>query len=137
MEPITVDIVVRAPIEKVWEYWTDPYHIPLWSFATDDWGAEALLNELHNGGAFKTRMFAKDGSGEFEFAGTYTKVEKPTELAYVMSDGRTVTVTFTPTDEGVHIIETFDPENENPAELQREGWQAFLVNFKTYVESSN
>jgi hypothetical protein len=32
--------------------------------------------------------------------------------------------------EGVKVIETFDPENENPEEMQRSGWQAILDNFK-------
>jgi hypothetical protein len=30
----------------------------------------------------------------------------------------------------------FDPESENPVELQQQGWQAILHNFKTYVEQS-
>jgi hypothetical protein len=33
------------------------------------------------------------------------------------------------------IFETFDPENMNPIELQIEGWQAILDNFKKYTES--
>jgi hypothetical protein len=32
------------------------------------------------------------------------------------------------------VTETFDPENENPSEIQKAGWQAILDNFKKYVE---
>jgi hypothetical protein len=32
------------------------------------------------------------------------------------------------------VVETFEMENENSEEKQREGWQAILNNFKNYVE---
>jgi hypothetical protein len=32
------------------------------------------------------------------------------------------------------VIETFDPEDENPEEPQKRGWQSILNNFKEYVE---
>ena len=32
------------------------------------------------------------------------------------------------------VMEKFDPENENPVELQKTGWQMILDNFKTYSE---
>ena len=52
-----------------------------------------------------------------------------------MSDGRHVKILFEMTPEGVKVTETFDPENENPIEMQREGWQAILNNFKKYTEA--
>jgi hypothetical protein len=33
-----------------------------------------------------------------------------------------------------NITSTFDPENENPHEVQQFGWQAFLNNFIKYAE---
>ncbi|HWH07417.1 MAG TPA: SRPBCC domain-containing protein, partial [Candidatus Paceibacterota bacterium] len=56
--------------------------------------------------------------------------------AYTMEDGRKVTVTFTPDETGVRVVETFDPESENPREMQQAGWQAILDNFKKYVEAN-
>jgi hypothetical protein len=35
---------------------------------------------------------------------------------------------------GSIVTETFDPEQENPIELQQTGWQMILDNFKKYVE---
>jgi hypothetical protein len=32
------------------------------------------------------------------------------------------------------ITETFDPETQNPIEMQRGGWQAILDSFKKHVE---
>jgi hypothetical protein len=45
-----------------------------------------------------------------------------------------VKVEFEETPEGVKIVESFEPENENSEEMQRSGWQAILDNFKKYVE---
>jgi hypothetical protein len=54
-----------------------------------------------------------------------------------MTDMRHVKIEFLPVSEGTKVIETFDPEQENPAEMQKFGWQSILNNFKKYVETSN
>jgi len=134
MKPITVQTVVNAPMDKVWEYWTSPEHITGWAFASDDWEALAVENDLRTGGKFKTRMQAKNGSSGFDFTGTYTDVIENELIEYDMDDGRHVKVEFEETPDGVKIIEAFDPEKENPEDVQRSGWQAILDNFKKYVE---
>lgn len=134
--PITVEIIVNAPIEKVWEYWNKPEHITKWAFADDTWEAPSAENDLRKGGSFKTKMAAKDGSESFDFEGLYTSVEEHELIEYDMSDGRHVKVEFAQTPEGVKVTETFDPEEENSEELQKNGWQAILNNFKKYVEEN-
>ncbi len=135
-EPITVEITVDAPVERVWECWNGPEHVSGWAFASDDWGATPVTNDLTEGGSFKTTMFAKDGSMSFDFEGTYTEVVEHERIAYDLTDGRHVTVVFDDTPDGVYISQTFEPEDENPREMQEGGWQAFLTNFKNYVESA-
>jgi uncharacterized protein YndB with AHSA1/START domain len=133
--PITVETVVKAPIEKVWEYWNKPEHIVHWAFASDDWEAPAAENDLRVGGTFKTTMAAKDKSTSFDFAGVYSAVKENELIEYDFGD-RHAKVEFTILPEGVKITQTFDPENENSEEKQRSGWQAILNNFKKYVESN-
>ncbi|MEK7570784.1 MAG: SRPBCC family protein [Patescibacteria group bacterium] len=135
MNPITVETIVKAPIEKVWESWNKPEHIMQWAFASDDWEAPAAQNDLRTGGKFKTTMAAKDKSESFDFAGVYTAVIENELIEYDMEDGRHVKIAFTQTPEGVQVVETFDPENENSEELQRSGWQAILDNFKKHTEA--
>jgi uncharacterized protein YndB with AHSA1/START domain len=132
---ITIETTVDAPLEKVWESWILPEHINEWAFASDDWGATAEENDVRTGGRFKTVMFAKDKSTSFDFAGEYTEVKEHARIEYTMDDGRQVEIDFEETPDGVHITQSFDPENENPIEVQRDGWQAILDNFKKYVES--
>lgn len=133
---ITVQTVVNAPKGRVWEFWNKPEHIVHWAFASDDWEAPAAENDLRVGGRFKTTMAAKDKSKSFDFTGIYTAVKENELIEYEMDDGRHVKVEFTELPEGVKVIETFDPENENPEEVQTGGWQAILDNFKKYVEGS-
>jgi hypothetical protein len=52
-----------------------------------------------------------------------------------MGDGRKVSVWFESKGDTTHIKETFDAEIENPIEMQREGWQSILNNFKKYAET--
>ena len=52
-----------------------------------------------------------------------------------MDDGREVAIEFIQLPTGVKIIQTFDPETENPIEMQRAGWQSILDNFGKYASS--
>jgi len=66
---ITVEVIVNAPIEKVWDAWTNPSNIINWNFASDDWECPKAENDLRVNGKFKIRMSAKDGSEGFDFEG--------------------------------------------------------------------
>ena len=133
---ITVQADVMAPIEKAWEYWTGPEHITQWNSASPDWHCPSATNDLRPGGNFTAVMAAKDGSFSFEFGGTYDEVVHHKLITYAMGDGRRVRVEFEPIGDETRITETFDPENENPHEMQQAGWQAILNNYKKYVESN-
>lgn len=136
MPKITIQTTVKSSSEKVWAAWTTPEDINHWNAASDDWHNPRSTNDLRVGGRFSYRMEAKDGSVGFDFEGTYTKVELEKCIAYVMADERVVSVTFEATDEGVKITETFDAEDINSADMQRQGWQAILDHFAAYVEAS-
>lgn len=134
---ITVATTVKAPVEKVWKYWTEPAHITNWCAASDDWHAPAAENDLREGGTFNTTMAAKDGSTSFDFNGVYSLVKAHQAIAYDLADGRKVSITFTGRDGETAISETFEAEDTFPLDMQRDGWQAILDNFKKYVESNS
>ena len=131
---ITVSVTVAAPVGKTWHDFTAPEAIQVWNAASEDWHTTAATNDLQVGGVFTSRMEAKDGSAGFDFTGTYTEVVPYVVLAYEMADRRTVRVVFREGEDGTLVTETFDPETENPIEMQRVGWQAILDNFKIYCE---
>lgn len=131
---IKVQTVINAPVEKVWKFWTSPEHIVNWNYANDDWHSPKAENDLRVGGKFTVRMEAKDGSTGFDFEGVYKTVRVNERIEYVLGDGRKVRVEFSKAGSGTRIVETFDPESENPIELQQAGWQSILDNFKKYTE---
>ena len=136
VEQITVETNINAPIAKVWDAYVTPADIMLWNAASDDWHTTKSTVDLREGGRFSSRMEAKDGSFGFDFEGTYTKVMPQSLIVYEM-DNRAATVEFLPDSESVTVRVTFDAESENPADMQRQGWQAILDNFKRHVEASN
>ena len=133
---VTIEATVGAPVEKVWNYWSQPEHITQWCAASDDWHAPKAENDLRTGGKFSTRMEAKDGSFGFDFGGVYDNVKKNELIEYTMGDGRKVWVIFSSVDDQTKIVETFEAETTNPVEMQKGGWQAILDNFKKYTEEN-
>lgn len=132
---IEISVIIKAPLSEVWDKWVSVDGVQYWAFASDDWAAEGIENDVKPGGSFKSRNFAKDGSFEFIFGGTYQTVQPQKHVTQTLGDGRKVEVTFNETEEGVKMVQLFEPENENPEKLQQEGWQAYLDNFKKYVEN--
>ena len=132
---ITVTATINAPVEKVWSLWTDPRHIVHWNNAQDDWHTTNAENDLRVGGKFLSRMEARDGSTGFDFEGEYTRVILLKQIVYTLGDGRIVQVSFTENGKETLVAETFEAEQTYTPELQKQGWQAILNNFKKYVEN--
>jgi uncharacterized protein YndB with AHSA1/START domain len=133
---ITVSVIVNAPLQKVWQFWTLPEHIKQWNFASDDWHTPKAENDLRVGGKFLSRMEAKDGSFGFDFLGVYDEIKENKLITYTMVDGRKAKIIFINEGNATKVIETFEAENENSIELQQGGWQAILNNFKKYSEGN-
>jgi uncharacterized protein YndB with AHSA1/START domain len=132
---ITVSVSVNAPVEKVWECYTQPSHIINWNFASNDWHCPRAENELRIGGKYNARMEAKDGSFGFDFVTIYTEVEEYRKLSYTMEDGREASTVFESIGNQTKVTTIFDAENENPVDMQQQGWQMILNNFKKYTEN--
>jgi uncharacterized protein YndB with AHSA1/START domain len=131
---ITVESTVAAPIEQVWRAYTTPEDIKQWNAASEDWHTTAATVDLREGGAFSSRMEARDGSMGFDFAGTYTTIVEHKRIEYSFGD-RAARVEFDEAPNGVRVRVTFDSESTHSVDQQREGWQAILNNFARYVEA--
>lgn len=135
-QKLTVKAEVNAPLDKVWNSWTRPEHITKWNQASEDWHCPHAENDLRTGGKYNARMEAKDGSFGFDFEAVYDEVKNHQKLSYNMADGRNATTEFESEGNKTKITTTFDAENQNPIEMQQEGWQAILNSFKNYVETN-
>lgn len=134
MSRITVKRSVKQPVTKVWTLWTAPEHIVKWNTPDKTWHTTRAENDLRPGGRFLSRMEAKDGSFGFDFEGTYDEVVPSQRIAYTLTDGRKAEVDFREKEGETEIITIFDPEDTNPIDMQKDGWQAILDSFKTYAE---
>lgn len=131
---ITIETEINAPLAVVWDAWVTPADIVKWNYAIDEWCCPKAEINLMEGGKFNYRMEAKDGSMGFDFGGVFTKVTPNTSIHYELGDRRLVTVDFTETANGTRVIETFEAEDENSAEQQKQGWQSILNQFKKHAE---
>lgn len=134
---IIIETEVKASLAAVWEAWVTPEDITSWNYATDEWCCPRAEINLEVGENFNYRMEAKDGSMGFDFEGTFTKVSPSEFIHFKLEDDRVVTVEFIEIENGVRVVETFNAEDENSAEQQKQGWQSILNNFKKHVESKS
>ncbi|MCY3834127.1 MAG: SRPBCC family protein [Chloroflexi bacterium] len=133
---ISIEAVVNRTRGDVWKLFNEPDHITKWNFASDDWCCPRAENDLRAGGRLCSRMEAKDGSFGFDFEAIYDEVVHEAKIAYTMTDGRQAETSFADLGGKTRVSTTFDPEKENPADMQKMGWQAILDNFKKYAESA-
>ncbi len=126
--PITVRAITTATPAEARAAFTDTAIIPQWNFAWEAWHCPEASSDLRTGGAFSYTMAARDGSMSFAYEGTWDVVEEG-RLVQRLGDGRRVEITFTATDLGTEITETFDPDRDAPRAMQEAGWQAILNRF--------
>lgn len=135
MQTVTIENRIAKNIDQVWEMWTNPKHITGWNFASPEWHCPQAEHKLEIGCQLKYHMAAIDGSMSFDYVGTFTSITPNELLEYTLDDGRKVSIHFSEEGGVTKVVESFEVEDENTIEMQRQGWQAILNNFKKYVES--
>ena len=137
MNQLTVTTEINKPINEAWNFFNNPKHIVNWNFAHESWECPLAKNDLKVGGKLEVRMQAKDGSFGFDLVGIYDEIVENELIKYHFEDGRNIEIIFEKlSDNKTKVTENFDPENMNPLDFQKDGWQAILDNFKSYVENN-
>jgi uncharacterized protein YndB with AHSA1/START domain len=132
---LTVETNVNTDVEKAWDFFTLPEHVKQWNFAAPEWHCPQAENDLQVGGKFSYRMEAKDGSFGFDFWGVYDVIDLYHYIKYTLGDNRVVEITFSTEGGSTKVTEIFEAETINPIELQQQGWQLILNNYKAHAES--
>jgi uncharacterized protein YndB with AHSA1/START domain len=135
MTIISISATINKDIKTVWNNYTKPEHITGWNFANDDWCCPSAENDLRVGGKYSARMEAKDGSFGFDFETTYDEIIPYQLIRYTMADGRKASILFSENNYTTTVTINFEAETINSDDLQRQGWQAILNNFKSYTET--
>jgi uncharacterized protein YndB with AHSA1/START domain len=131
---LEVSVQIAAPLSEVWNKWTQAEHVVNWNFAHESWCCPKAEVDFRVGGASNYRMEAKDGSFGFDLKATFLELQFPSYIASQLEDARGVEVQFIEGENGVLLKQRFEPESENPLDLQQQGWQAILNQFKFYCE---
>jgi uncharacterized protein YndB with AHSA1/START domain len=131
---LEVSAQIAAPLAEVWSNWTQAEHIVNWNFAHESWCCPKAELDFRVGGTSNYRMEAKDGSFGFDLKATFLELQAPSYITSQLEDGRRVEVKFIEGANGVLVLQRFEPETENPLDLQQQGWQAILNQFKIYCE---
>ena len=131
---IQIHTLIAAPIQKVWENYNSPEAIKKWNQASAEWHCPSAEVDLREGGKFRNRMEAKDGSFGFDFEGEYIQIIPYQKIIYKMADDRIVNIDFLETGDRTKITIAFEAEKTNSLDMQKEGWQAILNSFKNYTE---
>lgn len=132
---IHIETEIDASVEKVWNHYNNPDSITKWNQASPNWHCPSSSNDLRIGGRFRNRMEAKDGTFGFDFEGEYLDVIPNQKIVYIMDDDRKVHINFQDQSDKTILFIDFEAENINSVEMQKEGWQAILNSFKSYVEN--
>jgi len=133
--PITISVGVNAPIELVWTLWNTPEDIQQWNNVSDKWHTPSADNDLRPGGKLSLLMGLKDGSFSFNFEAVYDEVRAHELIRYTLTEGRQSTISFSGKNP-VTIVETFEPNDNDPVDMQRDFCEAVLNSFKRYAENN-
>ncbi|MEY3742060.1 MAG: hypothetical protein EB003_00595 [Flavobacteriia bacterium] len=133
-EFLEVRAVIEAPLDQVWDKWTQAVHVVNWNFAHESWCCPKAEVDFRVGGGSNYRMEAKDGSMGFDLNATFSAIEEHKQILSVLEDGRNVIVNFNVEGNQTTVVQRFEPEQENPLDMQQGGWQAILNQFKRYCE---
>jgi len=132
---LVAETEINAPIAKVWELWNNPEDIKQWNTPGADWHTTHAENDLRPGGRFLYVMEIKDNSFSFNFQGTYDEVKPCEFIRYTLDDGRKSTITFIDGNP-IKLIESFEPDANEPLDIQRKFCKGVLDKFASYVEQA-
>jgi uncharacterized protein YndB with AHSA1/START domain len=121
---------IAAPIEAVFEAWTDPAVMARWFFAGERWTVD-VKNDLRVGGAFSLLMHGE--TENFLCSGVYREIAPPRRLvftwtSYAVSD-TLVTLELNALPDGTQVILTHDGLVDAAIRQNHaDGWGGCLAN---------
>jgi uncharacterized protein YndB with AHSA1/START domain len=128
---ISITRTFDAPLESVFEAWTNPTEFGRW-FGTESTYVEDVRMDLRVNGHWSARMILGDGT-RIDWHGSYLEVQAPHRLVFSLSDRpgdqfERVTVDLKEVEGGTEM--TFTQSGDNmPAEnypQAEEGWRSFF-----------
>jgi len=138
---LSITRILNAPIELVWEVWTDPKHVAQW------WGPVGFSTTIHHmevkeGGEWDLVMHGPDGV-DYKNKYIFSKMIKPELIVFkhVMPPIFTANVTFKKQDDKTELTMqiVFESATDYSVAINKhsakEGQQQTIARLKDYVEN--
>lgn len=129
---IIIKRTIAAPRARVFRALVDPIDLMKWHLASEGWTTPHAKVDLKVGGTQNIGFRSPEGEG-FDLIGTFTEIDEPKRLQYVMGEDRFVTYELEEVDGKTVLTLTFTAEMENSEEMQREGWTAMVDNLTALI----
>jgi uncharacterized protein YndB with AHSA1/START domain/predicted Ser/Thr protein kinase len=126
---------VPAPVEQVFEAWTDPRRMATWFAANDEYGPTHAEVDVQVGGAFRMHMYPPGQDQPAVVSGHYCRVDRPRGLSFTWSwaappldtHETQVTLEFSARGETTDLVLTHERfRDEVSRNIHTKGWQGCL-----------
>jgi uncharacterized protein YndB with AHSA1/START domain len=132
-----------APVEKVYQAWTDPAKMVQWMSPNVRWRSPAIDIDVKPGGRHNLTMRHSDGD-EVPVTGHYVEVVPNERISLTWKwpqaqggDDTLLTVEFRAVPEGTELTLTHDRQSGRDAvKGTSEGWTGFMEMLETYLEGT-
>ena len=142
-QKIVIQHTFAAPIERVYQAWTDPQQIVQWFRPNERWNSSVVDIDPTPGGRHNITMHHTDGD-EFRNLGRYVEIVPNERLSFTWNAaGSTmggeetfVTIDFRAVSNGTELTLTHD-RHTDPKVLEQttSGWTGILETLNTYLEA--
>ena len=80
-DAVVIERTFHAPIELVWQMWTDPEHFAGW-YGPKGFSVPVANMDVRVGGKYKWQWKNQEDGKQFGFYGTFTDVNAPSHIAH-------------------------------------------------------
>ena len=138
---IVLSRVIKAPVERVYQAWTDPAQLKLWFAPNVRWKTPIVESDPKPGGVHSITMRHSDGD-VMQISSRYVEVIPNSRISFSWHSGdgflneeSLVTVELRAVPEGTEITLTHDRlQDQNAKESTIGGWSGCLGMLEAYFE---
>ena len=140
---VVLSRVIKAPVEKVYQAWTDPAQLKLWFSPNVRWKTPLIESDPKPGGVHSIIMRHSDGD-KMQIAGRYVEATPNSRISFtwqsgdgLMTEESLVTIELREVPEGTEITLTHERlQDQNTKEQVSGGWSGCLEMLEAFFEGN-